>query len=549
MLNDTCIMREIDINKTHITNFPIETDKGTKKMKETFYKNAVNNRNNYILKEKTKFIEYQKRVYFELNSRVLKMFPNDNSDIFLSMQDEVDKYERIVIGLSDDFTVFYKLGLNFLLSDITDETSLEQLNLNLIKFINLFKCADIILNVNDFNYTMFTKKYMDVFFENFNINDMTNSTKNIMDEIYFESPTIITQLKFNLVTIMNKYRKELEKYLDKINTEMLKKYDIDILDFKDIYMNKRQELFLEKRKDSFNILNIFLKKGKNISDYLMGSNLRNNIFNLFLVDGEYNELSDNMKNKYNMAIKELDISLNGLKEYYRYEEIIKDLVKRYKDNKKDVFLQKQKELDSIVKNKSKLYKNYLKYSSGGFLKKIDLNKARILKLNMNEEFNKIKLTYDSYIEVEIDYLLNIKLNEASSIYHLLTTSLLSYSYLENKFISLFGEEEDFSLEKEFLRFIKFIYNPNNNFLHKINGLTDYNISEIIADKYRLLDLNVKASDIEKDNIDIVIDNVNFIMTILNIADGNLGLEKMYFIYQFKNIIPIDGWEKFNLEII
>ena len=42
------ITKEINIDKNHIDNFKLETETGTKRLKEKFHKEAVNNRNNYV---------------------------------------------------------------------------------------------------------------------------------------------------------------------------------------------------------------------------------------------------------------------------------------------------------------------------------------------------------------------------------------------------------------------------------------------------------------------------------------------------------------------
>ena len=62
------IRKEIETNVNHIDNFPLETNDGTKRMKEKFHKNAVKERNLYIEKEIPKFKEYQRQVFEQLDS-------------------------------------------------------------------------------------------------------------------------------------------------------------------------------------------------------------------------------------------------------------------------------------------------------------------------------------------------------------------------------------------------------------------------------------------------------------------------------------------------
>ena len=42
------ILEQIEIDKTHIDDFPLETEEGTKRAKEKFYEKAVIERNQYV---------------------------------------------------------------------------------------------------------------------------------------------------------------------------------------------------------------------------------------------------------------------------------------------------------------------------------------------------------------------------------------------------------------------------------------------------------------------------------------------------------------------
>ena len=45
------ILEQIEIDKTHINDFPLETEEGTKRAKEKFYEKAVTERNQYVEKQ------------------------------------------------------------------------------------------------------------------------------------------------------------------------------------------------------------------------------------------------------------------------------------------------------------------------------------------------------------------------------------------------------------------------------------------------------------------------------------------------------------------
>ena len=59
----TEISRAIEIDKKHINEYPLESEVGTKRMKENFHKNAVIQRNNYVKKQQAVFAVYNKQTY------------------------------------------------------------------------------------------------------------------------------------------------------------------------------------------------------------------------------------------------------------------------------------------------------------------------------------------------------------------------------------------------------------------------------------------------------------------------------------------------------
>ena len=88
------IKKEIEINENHINSFPLETETGTKKMKEKFHKQAVQERNAYIEKELTKFKEYQKEAYKELDYYVKEKYPEEKHKSLLKKRKTYKNYYK-----------------------------------------------------------------------------------------------------------------------------------------------------------------------------------------------------------------------------------------------------------------------------------------------------------------------------------------------------------------------------------------------------------------------------------------------------------------------
>ena len=111
------------------------------------------------------------------------------------------------------------------------------------------------------------------------------------------------------------------------------------------------------------------------------------------------------------------------------------------------------------------------------------------------------------------------------------------------------KNDDFSnksLEENIDDYFKFIFNPNNLFLRKTNCLVEFDITNIICLKYKLLEINITDELINKDNIDSTLDTLSFINIIQNIESSNITLDTISNIYNMKKIVSIN---RDNLEVI
>lgn len=537
-IDELSIVKEINIDKVHIDNFKMETEQGTKRVKEKFHKEAVISRNNYINKENAKFSNYKILLENEMVKRIKRLMPLDRTEEYLKEEKRVNELFELVklnCNISDNF----KLKLDYIVSSF-ENTSLDEMNILIKKFIDIFKSFGINLSINDFKYTMFCEMYMKSYFKDYKFSSMTKT----FESIYFKCPDIKLQLKMNLTDILNKYKKDISKYLDSYHEKCLVDESINDLDVINEYVYTRESLGKKKALDEYYNLKIFLDDKRKIKDYLVGSPTREKNYNTFVED--YNSLTEYSKNSYNAAVSSLYLTLVELKKYYKYEFIIQDLLNRYKDreNAKNSFAAKKKEIDNAEAERISIYKKYLKASGVGLFSRKNETKMKDLMLKMNEQIKKLNDLYDEYYDLEITNNLN-SLNESATIYDLFLISLSSFSFIEN----MFNNNEEFntnSLESNVDEYFKFIFNPNNNFLRKTNCLVDFNITDIISEKYKLLELNVTSEIINKDNIDSTIDTLSYINLIQNIDESSISLETINNLYQMEKIVSIN---RDNLDVI
>ncbi len=537
-LSDNVIVKEIGINENHIENFQLETEEGTKRTKEKFHLNAVNERNDYVQRQRTLFDQYRIACENEMKKRLKNLMPQDKSSQYQEGIKEVDDLLYLV-KLNSNISNGFKLGLDFIVASIREDSSLENINQVLKKFIDRFQELGITLSLSDFSYTMFTEQYMSSFLRN----SSSEVMKDVFEKIYFACPDIKMQLKMNLIHILEKNKTQLEKYVSSLKNKLFMEHQVNSSNVIEKYTVVRYQSGNEVAIDPYYNTILFTEGTKKISDYLEGSATRAKNYNMFAVGGDYDTLNDEEKNHYNSATMGLYLTLNELKKYYHYEFILKDLLERYKnkDAAKGQYVSKKKELEKEEKTRVSIYKEYQKACGVGLFAKKNETKMKNAMLKMNEHIRKLNSLYEEYRDLDITNKLN-NLTESASIYDLFTIALTSFPFLEK----CFKKEEIFeehSLEENVEEYFKFIYNPNNSVLRKINVFAEYDIISVVAEKYKLLNLVVTSEMIDPDNIDATMESVRFINLIQNIERSPISLHTIDIMCQMLTIIGKDEEEK------
>lgn len=534
------IKKEIEINENHINNFPLETETGTKKMKEKFHRNAVKERNAYIEKELTKFKEYQKTTYQELNSYVQANTPEDKSNQYNEEQQNLEELLKILPLTNDKISLEMKLGYAHIFYELSEEAgaSLKVINACLLDFIQKMKDAQIELTINNFNYSPFTLSYMTALLTNKGQENFDDLMQESFKSIYWECPEIIMHLKRNLLYLVKKNYQKLKEYNHTLATKVVTEKNLTVNSIENVYQNARNELEIKKAKDEYNNIQLFLNKNKNIDDYIEGSPLRNKSFNHLVIKETYQDLTEEEKEVFDREIINLGKHLQVLKEYYRYESIVKDLIDRFKkkEESKTKYVTKQKEIETEEKTREKLYKEYQKANGIGLFARKNETKQAEIKVKMKEQINKLDKLYQELEELEIDIKIAENLTEGSSIYDALIASLSSYTYIEKVMIEKFKDiDVDFNLSNYVKEYLEFIYNPNADFLRKITVLLDYDIARVISEKYELLGIHLDKEEISPDSIDSEIQTVNVVTLVNNIKASNMSIDQMKLICDINKI--------------
>ena len=530
--NESSISKAIEIGTNHIDNFQLESDEGTKRTKTKFRTVAIGQRNNYVKKQMEDFSDLKLKLLDEIKERYEKLMPANKTVEFNTMESNVNSLFDLV-NLNSCMSDSFKLGLDYSLAKISNDTSLEEFNAILNEFITKFREFGIELTINDFKYTMFTEDYMKAFFKNASFDEL----RTVFEHLYFKCPDIKLQMKMNLSFIISKYSNKLsnvvKKKIESMNTELGTTKD----NYLETYLNKRIEFGTLESQDEYLNTKLFLDSKYKIEDFLDDCPTKYKDYELF-IEGAFDGFDAIVKDRYNNSLLDLYLTVGELKKYYIYEFIIKDLLERNKnkENAKNDIAAKKKEIDKAEKMRIKYYHEYLKASGSGLFAIKNEAKKNDAMLKINETVKNLNQLNEEFKDLTLTNNLNT-LNESCTIYDLFLISLTSFTFLEKCFV---GKEEFVGELSDIIKdYLRFIYNPVNAFIRKVNALVDFNISNIVTDKYKILDLTITDTMLTSDGIDATIDSLRTINLIQNVDKSSINFDDIKVLFDMNQILYLN----------
>ena len=536
-VDESNLLLEIESINDYIDNFELERKSGTKALKQKFHKEAVEGRNAFVKEKISLYEEYKKILLVELENRTNIILPLNKNSNYEERKEKLKNIRELLIYKNTHISNNFKLGFYSLIYAIKDDTSFTELNEILDKFIEIFTKMQVKLEVNDFNYTMFTEDYFSTYFST----TVENQRKEKFEKLYWECPKLVVEIRQSLLMVLKKHEKVINNYAKTREAELVKENEVELANAEEVYALSRKALEENINSDEYNILNDFLQGKHSINDYLKDSNVRTKVYDSFVINGEYQDLSIDDKLKFKENMFDLYNTLNILKKYYKYESIITDLTEKYNNRAtvKSGFAALEKEVDKNDKEREKLNKEYEKSCGKGLLAKEDTSKQSLLKVKSNELFDKIITDLTNYNEAKISMDLDKDVKDGANVHGLFIMALSSYAYLVKSLTEINQENPNFDLETEVDEYIDFVYDPNGKFLDGMFAFNNLDIPEAISNKYRLLGINITKEKMGKEELDSLINDVSLINLIQNIENNSITMENIKFICDVNKIKGIN----------
>lgn len=530
-MNDILVEFEkyISSNKDVLSVLPINTKKNRRK-----YVEKVEEFEDTALKIK-------KVIWNEIQDRYEKILDVIENPQIAELRKSIDSIEDINL-LNELNTPYEKLEFDKIIHnlDCFFEGNLDFVNQNIKLFIDKFKNLGIELTENDFNYSQYTNEYMKVFFEEIEDGSITTDRlKKSFEKIYWKCPDIVTHIEVNLRYIYYQNSKKIEKEVNERNAQILAKMGQDKNGLVRKYFELNKDLLVLQRTDSKELMDKFINDQWKIKDF---GDKEMSVLYERLSAKNYFESTEEEQEEINDNFVKLLNTLHEYEAYIKYKYIIDDLKKKYqnKDNFKDSYDKKNKELrkkeQELLKENKQNKKNIKRCKSPFFIfvrKKLE-RKIYEFPVSSNTHIKEIKSMYKELDEEIVNSRIAEFVDDNCTIKYMFKIAISFYTYAY-KLIEENYKDDDVEVAQELQGLIDFIDQPYKVMLNNIKLAEEPEITSIISNRYKILNINVEQEDLEE-NLEGIIDDVEKIVDYYNIKKSNLDMENIAFIEKVKPMI-------------
>ena len=520
---------QINIDKEILSVLPINNKKNLKAYKDK------------AEEIKREYVQYLGDLTAEIKRRTLKISAIKENPQIEELSAELEDMDKIK-WLDTKKTPFEKMELdeNLYVLKRFYKNNLELVNNSILNCIEKFRKTGLKLSLDDFNYSIYTKEYMKVFFEEMRKGDINSiDVKNTFEQIYWKCPDIILHIELNFRSLYLKYEKQITNYFEKSGKRLLKRNDLNYSEILEKYRTIKSKLKNLKDKDTYLILQKFLNGEDNIKEY-EETNIQKNYKKLISILPE--DLDKEQLKEFDDNIEKLSNSLYEYKNYLKYKFIYDEVISIYNDKQKYNKIYND-ELKQIKKAQVKLFKanrkieKYEKHK-GIISKLLNKNQNKLEKINVdvNEQVLKLKELYRNLENNKVKNIICTELRDTSTIYDAIALASAFYNFLVDTLIKQYediSQEDIITTIDEFRNFIQY---PNISTINNMKITDNRDIVLVIKDKYNLCNINIEKGDFSEDNIHGIIATTNCLCNYKYIVNSKIDVEDIKFMLEANKIL-------------
>ena len=507
---------DVEVTKEVLASMPINNAKNV-----TIYKKKV--------KElKDEYSSYRDQLFTEIkvrSSKYLSIKPNPRTSV---VSKELTGYKDLVL-CNPVNTAYEKMGFDTLLYSLTHyyKNDLSSVNADIKEVISKFNLVGINITDKDFVYSSYAQKYIKELLKD----DYIERMKDIFEDIHWKCPDVILHIEVSFRILFNKNIKLFESYIDEVKKEVLGS-DLTYEDYRIKRDNLSRELFDLENFDHYVIVNRFMNGELLLNDY---SKLN--------VEKSYSRfLGDKLEDKESKLddFKNLYFNLDEYKNYLKYSYILEDAKVKYAECSSHVGEAAKilKEINSLSDELSKLCSDIESGSTKGFLffkKKIDTEQYL---LKLNEKVKELDSKFEEYDNALVFEKMSANISETSSVYDVFNFALSFKGYLR----SCIKNHEDGVDIKKVKATVKeydlFLNSPYLNMLKNIKFSIDSDITTVLVDHFKLLNINLNPDELDADSIESLMKSIYIILVNSYLETSGMTIDTILDLFESKKIIEM-----------
>lgn len=430
-----------------------------------------------------------------------------------ALQESLDKkYNLDIICYQDSRVAPYnKMNLDEMIYQLDHfyKSDLANVNKTILDIMDKFAEVGIKLTLNDFNYSTYEKDYIKSLLEN---KDNIETMQYVFDKVYWQCPEIIKHIELNYLQIYYKYEKSIENYYTK-------KYS------KDNYLSN----YVKEYNANLNTINI-IKHNDNrvLLDAFLNKELSTNSFNAISFDKSKEKTLGNhtIEENYDNLLK-LEDNLNEYKNYLTYELIIKKLKELFKDKQtyKGLFDNKLKD---IKKKEGELAKLNGKLKPSLF-NHPNAEKISETQLLISTKITELQTAYEELEALRIKNTIFKYINPDSTILDVLLLAVADYNFIVNTYKEADASTTTAMVNEKLPKLKSFIYDNSLSIINNLTITSEKNIPQIIADRYKLMNIIINEESLNLDSINTVINDINNLIISADMKRNNFSLDDVEFV--------------------
>ena len=537
------IEKDIDQKKTLITSMPTRTKTNKNKLNKT------------ILEMEEKYKDYKVDVknYLLVKSHSFDI-KSDNSDLDKE-KEKVISLEQVKFLLNNTNTYIEKLGFDELLFKINNYNmfNFDSLNEIINGFLDKFESIGVYLKADDFNYSNYVNEYMTAFLNvKYGKDKKYDKVSEVFERIYWLNPELINHIALNFRKLIRKYSKDFDSYIEKLQKNVRKENNIK--DYSDCIKKLKIEYTkMEELEDESidKIINLALEGEFDINHYMEDSKFRTSAYSSLIHDDV--DIKD--KKTMDKICEILSKFKYNILEYMNYIKFV-PLFNLFKTDYKGLLENKEKEdnkfkdIESEIISKEKELDKYNHKVFGVKTSIFDIRNDSIIKnakMKSNHLVRELSDLYKQYDEEYFKSKINNVISQDMTIEKVLHL-YYSFDYFKKRDIQKAYETNEFNEIIDYAsEFDLYSMNINNLIIKGVPIFHDTDISEIIANKYKLNNIKIEEDDLAEENLKSLYNKILLILRVNTIENSESSIDKIWFMVQVKKLMDQEKEENIEAE--